>query len=62
MLAVSWPSPASALSDEDWDSCTRAGEFSSDRPIRGCTAVIKANNRGLAFRSNGELDWGHRRL
>ena len=74
MLAVSWPSPASALSDEDWDSCARAGEFSSDRPIRGCTAVIKAgeriitqlvaayNNRGLAFRSNGELDWGHRRL
>jgi len=55
------------------DSCARAGEFSSDRPIRGCTAVIKAgeriiaqlvaayNNRGLAFRSD-ELDWGHRRL
>lgn len=41
---------------------------SSDRPIRGCTAVIKAgerilaqlvaayNNRGLAFRANGDLD------
>lgn len=42
--------------------------MSSDRPIRWCTAVIKAgervlaqlvaayNNRGVAFRSNGELD------
>lgn len=42
--------------------------MSSDRPIRGCTAVIKAgervlaqlvaayNNRGVAFRSSGELD------
>jgi len=42
MLPTSWPSPALALSDEDWDSCARAAEFSSDRPIRGCTAVIKA--------------------
>jgi tetratricopeptide (TPR) repeat protein len=68
MLPTSWPLPALALSDEDWDSCARAAEFSSDRPISGCTAVIKAgerviaqlvaayNNRGVAFRSNGELD------
>jgi tetratricopeptide (TPR) repeat protein len=68
MLVASWLSPAFALSDEDWDSCARAAELSSDRPIRGCTAVIKAgeralaqlvaayNNRGVAFRSNGELD------
>ncbi len=68
MLTAFCLSPASALSDEDWDSCARAAEFSSDRPIRGCTAVIKAgerilaqlvaayNNRGMAFRSNGEID------
>lgn len=68
MMAPSWLSPAFAVSDEDWDSCARAAELSSDRPIRGCTAVIKAgerilaqlvaayNNRGVAFRSNGELD------
>jgi tetratricopeptide (TPR) repeat protein len=68
MLVACWLSPALALSDEDWDSCARAAELSSDRPIRGCTAVIKAgervlaqlvaayNNRGVAFRSNGELD------
>jgi tetratricopeptide (TPR) repeat protein len=68
MLVASCASPASTLSDEDWDSCARAAELSSDRPIRGCTAVIKAgerilaqlvaayNNRGLAFRANGDLD------
>ncbi len=67
-LVVSCTPPALALSEEDWDSCARAAELASDRPIRGCTAVIKAservlahlvaayNNRGLAFRSNGELD------
>ena len=68
MLMQSWLSPASAMSDEDWDSCARAAELSSDRPIRGCTAVIKAgeqilaqvvaayNNRGVAFRSSGEFE------
>uniref|UniRef100_A0ABS3MSH6 Tetratricopeptide repeat protein n=1 Tax=Bradyrhizobium quebecense TaxID=2748629 RepID=A0ABS3MSH6_9BRAD len=68
LLVASRLSPALALTDEDWDSCARAAEFSSDRPIQGCTAVIKAgerilgqlvaayNNRGLAFRSNGEID------
>lgn len=68
MLAPALLSPAFAVSEEDWNSCARAAEFSSDRPIRGCTAVIKAgerilaqvvaayNNRGAAFRSNGELD------
>ena len=68
MLAPSWLSPAFAMSDEDWDSCARAAELSSDRPIRGCTAVIKAgerilaqvvaayNNRGVAFRSSGALE------
>lgn len=68
VLVTSHASPASALSDEDWDSCARAAELSSDRPIRGCTAVIKAgerilaqlvaayNNRGLAFRANGDFD------
>lgn len=68
LLAASWLSPAIALSDEDWNSCARAAEVASDRPIGGCTAVIKAgerilvqlvaayNNRGVAFRSNGELD------
>lgn len=68
MLAAPSLSSALALSDEDWDSCARAAEFLSDRPIRGCTAIIKAgervlaqlvaayNNRGLVFRSNGEID------
>ncbi|MDN4987058.1 tetratricopeptide repeat protein [Bradyrhizobium sp. WYCCWR 13022] len=67
MLVAFCTSPASALSDEDWDTCARP-ELSSDRPIRGCTAVIAAgerilaqlvaayNNRGLAFRANGDLD------
>jgi tetratricopeptide (TPR) repeat protein len=68
MLTTSWLSPAFALTDEDWDSCARAAEFSSDRPIRGCTAVIKAaerilaqlvaahNNRGVALLAKSELD------
>ncbi|WP_245316783.1 tetratricopeptide repeat protein [Bradyrhizobium manausense] len=68
MLVAFYTSPASALSDEDWDTCARSAELSSDRPIRGCTAIISAgerllaqlvaayNNRGLAFRANGDLD------
>jgi tetratricopeptide (TPR) repeat protein len=60
--------PASALTDDDWTSCARAGGLSVDLPIRGCTAVIEAarqmlvqlvaayNNRGVAHRSNGEID------
>lgn len=68
VLVASPALPAWALSDEDWDSCARAADLSSDLPIRGCTAVIKAgerilaqlvaayNNRGLAFRANGDLD------
>ncbi|WP_024341957.1 tetratricopeptide repeat protein [Bradyrhizobium japonicum] len=68
LLVAFCTSPASALTDEDWDTCARSAELSSDRPIRGCTAVISAgervlaqlvaayNNRGLAFRANGDLD------
>ncbi|MDH6260461.1 tetratricopeptide repeat protein [Bradyrhizobium sp. BR13661] len=68
MLVAYCTSPASALSEEDWDSCARSAELLSDRPIRGCTAVITAgerilaqlvaayNNRGLAFRARGDLD------
>lgn len=60
--------PAAAVSEEEWRSCARAGGNSVDLPIRGCTAVIDAgrqfleklvaayNNRGVAFRSNGEID------
>ncbi len=67
-VTAAWLSPALALSGEEWDSCARAAELSTDQPIRGCTAVIKAgerilvqlvaayNNRGVAFRSNGELN------
>ena len=68
LLAVCSASSASALTDEDWNACARAGELSADLPIRGCTAVIDAgqqmitklvaayNNRALARRSNGEID------
>ncbi len=68
LLATFWASPALALTDEDWTSCARAGVPSIDLPIRGCTAVIQAgqqmlvqlvaayNNRGVALRSNGEID------
>lgn len=68
LIAAFWASPVSALTDEDWTSCARAGGLSADHPIRGCTAVIEAgqqllvqlvaayNNRGVAFRSNGEID------
>ncbi|MGJ4941047.1 tetratricopeptide repeat protein [Bradyrhizobium sp. HKCCYLS1011] len=67
-IVVACAPAALAVNEDDWDSCARAAELSSDRPIRGCTAVIKAgermlahlvaayNNRGLAFRSNGEVD------
>ncbi|UZE46784.1 tetratricopeptide repeat protein [Rhodopseudomonas sp. P2A-2r] len=60
LLAVFWATPTSAVTDEDWTSIAL--------PIRGCTAVIEAgqrmlgqlvaayNNRGVAFRSNGEID------
>ncbi|MHC2844855.1 tetratricopeptide repeat protein [Bradyrhizobium diazoefficiens] len=68
MLVALYTSPAWALSDEDWDTCARSADLASDRPIRGCTAIISAgerilaqlvaayNNRGLAFRANGDLD------
>jgi len=63
-----WVCPASALTDDDWTSCARTGGLSVDLPIRGCTAVIEAgqqmlvqlvaayNNRGVAHRSNGDID------
>jgi tetratricopeptide (TPR) repeat protein len=68
LLVAFWVTPTSAVTDEDWASCARAGGLSVDLPIRGCTAVIEAgqrmlvqlvaayNNRGVAFRSNGEID------
>jgi tetratricopeptide (TPR) repeat protein len=68
LLVAFGASPISALTDEDWSSCARAGGLSVDLPIRGCTAVIEAgermlvqlvaayNNRGVAFRSNGQID------
>lgn len=68
VMAMSWVSSAGAFTEEDWNSCDRAGGLSVDVPIRGCTAIIEAgqkalaqlaaayNNRGLAFRSNGEID------
>jgi len=61
------PEKGGIRSTENGDGC-RAGDLSSDRPTRGCTAVIKAgewiiaqlvaayNNRGVALRPNGELD------
>lgn len=67
-LTAIFVSPVDALSDEDWISCSRAGVNSTSLPIRSCTAVIDEfervleklvaayNNRGVAYRSNGETD------
>lgn len=68
LLTTMFVSPVDALSDEDWASCSRAGGNSTSLPIRSCTAVIDEfdkvleklvaayNNRGVAYRSNGETD------
>lgn len=68
LLVAFWVTTTSAVTVEDWTSCARAGGSSVDLPIRGWTAVIEAgqrmlvqlvaayNNRGVAFRSNGEID------
>jgi tetratricopeptide (TPR) repeat protein len=68
LLTAIFVSPVNALSDEDWDSCSRAGGNSIDLPINSCTAAIDEfervleklvaayNNRGVAYRSNGETD------
>lgn len=63
-----WPSLASALTPDDWNACARPDGLSSELSIRACSAIIEAgrkaveqlaaayNNRGLAHRSNGQLD------
>lgn len=65
---VGLPHPARALTDDDWAACSHADRASSSLPIQSCTAVIDEgnkvleklaaayNNRGFAYRLNGEID------